>query len=85
MSHDHAFRGGSRPGVGDSVELVDVTGDWGPGVTCRVLRVLRTHALVTVLDQDGRQIETVPVGYESVRPTDPRRPPAAPRRRPLVA
>jgi len=57
-----------QPEVGDAVELVEVTGDWEPGTTGIVLRRLRTHLLIAVLDELGRQVETVPVGYRSVTP-----------------
>ena len=85
MTFGHEFAGSHRPAVGDAVELIDVTGDWGPGTPCTVLRPLSTHVLVTVVDEDGRHVETMPVGYESIRPSGTDRPVTAPRRRPLVA
>jgi hypothetical protein len=74
----------ARAGVGDAVELLEVTGDWGPGTACVVLRPLRSHVLVAVLDAEGRHLETLPVGYESIGRTGGQRSTAVTRRRLLM-
>ena len=73
-----------RTGVGEPVELIDVTGDWPPGTVGIVLRCLHTHVIVAVLDEQGRQVETVPVGYGSFVPREDGPPEDHPHRRPLV-
>ena len=84
MTYGENSEGMERPTVGALVELSDVTGDWAPGTVCVVLQPLSTHVLVTVIDEGGRHLETLPVGYESIAPSA-RGLTTAPRRRALVA
>ena len=71
--------------VGEPVELTELTGDWRAGTSCVVVRLLLTHAVVAVLDEEGRQVESVPVGYGSIGRRDRDAPDEAPRRRPVEA
>jgi hypothetical protein len=55
--------------VGDAVCLTELTGEWEAGTSGVLLEVLRTHAIVGVLADDGLFHERIPVGYRSLRRT----------------